>query len=121
MTRREAIAKIVPVVRQNVINNLNGRNNKVIRTRMVGNQKVKVYKYPYPRTRTLLNSIKVVQLKDTIFVSSVYYGSYLDSGTRFIKPARPWFTDAITKGVEDTLTAEMEKALGDEILAMLRS
>ena len=77
MTRREAIAKIVPAVRQNVINNLNGRNNRVIRTRMVGNQRVKVYKYPYPRTRTLLNSIKVVQLKDTIFVSSVYYGLYL--------------------------------------------
>jgi hypothetical protein len=124
MTLKEAIAKVVPAVRKNIIANLNGTNNRQLqRTRRLKTPYLKrnpnYWKYPYPRTRTLLNSVKVVQLRNNIVVKAAKYGLYLETGTKFIKPARPWFKDAFTKAVKKDLAKELSKAYISEIKAGL--
>lgn len=120
MTRKEALAKLVPIVREEIRNKLNGTNNQIIGQRNVGSKSINVWKYPYPRTRTLLNSLKVVQLRNTVVVSTVYYGQFLESGTRYIQPPRAFFSDSVNDIVQNKLSADMEKALGDEIFAILQ-
>ena len=125
MTLQEAIAKLVPSVRKNVIANLNGSNNKQLsRTRKPKTAYLKAHpnywKYPYHQTRTLLNSVKVAQLRNTIVVKTVKYGLYLETGTKYIKPARPWFKDAFTQAIKKDLAKNLKKAFIDEIKASLR-
>jgi len=124
MTLQEAIAKIVPKVRENVINNLNGtRNRRLQRSQRLDTPYLRknptYWKYPQPQTRTLLNSIKVVQLKNTIVVKSKAYGLFLETGTKNIKPPRPWFKDAFTKAIKKDLAKELSKAFISEIKAGL--
>lgn len=124
MTLQEAIAKIVPKVRENVVNNLNGtRNRRLQRSQRLDTPYLRknptYWKYPQPQTKTLLNSIKVVQLKNTIVVKSKAYGLFLETGTKNIKPARPWFKDAFNKTIKKDLAKELKKAFVDEIKAAL--
>ena len=125
MTLQEAIAKIVPKLRENIIRNLNGSNNrKLTRRQALKTAYLKAHptywKYPQPNTRTLLNSVKVAQLKNTIVVKTVKYGLYLETGTKYIKPARPWFKDAFTQTIKRDLAKELKKAFIDQIKASLR-
>lgn len=120
MTLQEAIAKVIPAVRKNIKANLDGTNNRQLkRTRALKTPYLKAnpsyWKYPYPKTRTLLNSVKVVQLKNTIVVKSAEYGLYLETGTKNIKPPRPWFKDAFTKAIKKDLAKELSKAFISEI------
>lgn len=124
MTLQEAIAKVIPLVKKNIIANLDGTNNKQLkRTQTLKTDYLRrnpsYWKYPYPKTRTLLNSIKVVQLRNTIVVKSKAYGLYLETGTKYIKPKRPWFRDAFTKTVKQDLTKELKKAFTTQIVAGL--
>jgi hypothetical protein len=125
MTLQEAIAKIVPKLRENIIKNLNGtNNNKLTRRQALKTAYLKAHptywKYPQPNTRTLLNSVKVAQLRNTIVVKTVKYGLYLETGTRYIKPARPWFKDAFTQTIKRDLAKELKKAFIDQIKTSLR-
>jgi hypothetical protein len=125
MTLQEAIAKIVPKLRENIIRNLNGSNNrKLTRRQALKTDYLKrnptYWKYPQPQSRTLLNSVKVVQLRNTIVVKTVKYGLYLETGTKYIKPARPWFKDAFTQTIKRDLAKELKKAFIDQIKASLR-
>jgi len=125
MTLQEAIAKVVPKLRENIIKNLNGtNNNKLTRRQALKTAYLKAHptywKYPQPNTRTLLNSVKVAQLKNTIVVKTVKYGLYLETGTKYIKPARPWFKDAFTQTIKRDLAKELKKAFIDQIKASLR-
>jgi len=125
MTLQEAIAKVVPKLRENIIKNLNGTNNrKLKRTRTLKTAYLKAnptyWKYPQPQNRTLLNSVKVAQLRNTIVVKTVKYGLYLETGTKYIKPARPWFKNAFTQTIKKDLAKELKKAFIDEIKASLR-
>jgi hypothetical protein len=129
MQLKEAIAKVVPAVRKNIIANLNGTNNRQLqRTRRLNTPYLKrnpnYWKYPYPRSRTLLNSIKVVQLRNVIVVKVVEYGLYLETGTKrngkpAITPKRPWFKDAFNKAIKKDLAKELSKAYIAEIKAGL--
>ena len=125
MTLQEAIAKVVPKLRENIIRNLNGSNNrKLTRRQALKTDYLKrnptYWKYPQPQSRTLLNSVKVVQLRNTIVVKTVKYGLYLETGTKYIKPARPWFKDAFTQTIKRDLAKELKKAFIDQIKASLR-
>ena len=125
MTLQEALAKIVPKVRENIIKNLNGTNNKELkRTRTLKTAYLKAHptywKYPQPQSRTLLNSVKVAQLRNSIVVKTAKYGLYLETGTKYIKPARPWFKDAFTKTIKKDLAKELKKYFIDEIKVSLR-
>lgn len=125
MTLQEALAKIVPKVRESVIKNLNGTNNKELkRTRTLKTAYLKAHptywKYPQPQSRTLLNSVKVAQLRNSIVVKTAKYGLYLETGTKYIKPARPWFKDAFTKTIKKDLAKELKKYFIDEIKVSLR-
>ena len=125
MTLQEAIAKVVPKLRENIIKNLNGtNNNKLTRRQALKTAYLKAHptywKYPQPNTRTLLNSVKVAQLKNTIVVKTVKYGLYLETGTKYIKPARPWFKNAFTQTIKKDLAKELKKSFIDEIKASLR-
>jgi hypothetical protein len=125
MTLQEALAKIVPKVRENIIKNLNGTNNKELkRTRTLKTAYLKAHptywKYPYPQSRTLLNSVKVAQLRNSIVVKTAKYGLYLETGTKYIKPARPWFKDAFTQTIKKDLAKELKKHFIDQIKVSLR-
>jgi len=125
MTLQEALAKIVPKVRENIIKNLNGTNNKELkRTRTLKTAYLKAHptywKYPQPQSRTLLNSVKVAQLRNSIVVKTAKYGLYLETGTKYIKPARPWFKDAFTQTIKKDLAKELKKYFIDEIKVSLR-
>jgi len=125
MTLQEAIAKVVPKLRENIIKNLNGTNNKELkRTRTLNTAYLKAnptyWKYPQPKSRTLLNSVKVAQLRNTIVVKTVKYGLYLETGTKYIKPKRPWFKDAFTQAIKKDLAKELKKAFIDQIKVSLR-
>jgi hypothetical protein len=125
MTLQEALAKIVPKVRENIIKNLNGTNNKELkRTRTLKTAYLKAHptywKYPQPQSKTLLNSVKVAQLRNSIVVKTAKYGLYLETGTKYIKPARPWFKDAFTQTIKKDLAKELKKYFIDEIKVSLR-
>lgn len=125
MTLQEALAKIVPKVRESVIKNLNGTNNKELkRTRTLKTAYLKAnptyWKYPQPQSRTLLNSVKVAQLRNSIVVKTAKYGLYLETGTKYIKPARPWFKDAFTQTIKKDLAKELKKYFIEEIKISLR-
>jgi hypothetical protein len=125
MTLQEAIAKVVPKLRENIIKNLNGTNNtKLARRQALKTDYLKrnptYWKYPQPQSRTLLNSVKVAQLRNTIVVKTVKYGLFLETGTKYIKPARPWFKNAFTQTIKRDLAKELKKAFIDEIKASLR-
>ncbi len=125
MTLQEAIAKVVPKLRENIIKNLNGTNNtKLARRQALKTDYLKrnptYWKYPQPQSRTLLNSVKVAQLRNTIVVKTVKYGLFLETGTKYIKPKRPWFRDAFTQTIKRDLAKELKKSFIDEIKASLR-
>ena len=125
MTLQEAIAKVVPKLRENIIKNLNGTNNRQLkRTRALKTPYLKAnpsyWKYPQPQSRTLLNSVKVAQLRNTIVVKTVNYGLFLETGTKYIKPKRPWFRDAFTQTIKRDLAKELKKSFIDEIKVSLR-
>jgi hypothetical protein len=125
MTLQEAIAKVVPKLRENIIKNLNGTNNtKLTRRQALKTDYLKrnptYWKYPQPQSRTLLNSVKVAQLRNTIVVKTVKYGLFLETGTKYIKPARPWFKNAFTQTIKRDLAKELKKSFIDEIKASLR-
>jgi hypothetical protein len=125
MTLQEVIAKVVPKLRENIIKNLNGTNNtKLTRRQALKTDYLKrnptYWKYPQPQSRTLLNSVKVAQLRNTIVVKTVKYGLFLETGTKYIKPARPWFKNAFTQTIKKDLAKELKKSFIDEIKASLR-
>jgi hypothetical protein len=130
MTIKEAIAAAIPILRDSLRDNLNNKNNKSLRRNYKLNteylqQNPTYWKYPHTKSRTLLNSLKVAQLKGTIVIKTVDYGLYLETGTKrngkaAIRPKRPWFSDGVNLTFEKKLTDEIEKALADEILLSLR-
>ena len=130
MTIEEAIAKAVPILRDSLKANLSDKNNKRLRRNYKLNTDYlqanpTYWKYPHVKSRTLLNSLKVAQLRGGIVVKTVDYGLYLETGTKrngkpAIRPKRPWFADGVNLTFEKKLTDEIEKALADEIILSLR-
>jgi hypothetical protein len=130
MTLQQAIAKVVPKLRENIIKNLNGTNNRRLQRRYALKtdylkRNPTYWKYPQPQSRTLLNSVKVAQLRNTIVVKTVKYGLFLETGTQrngkpAIRPKRPWFRDAFTQTIKKDLAKELKKSFIDEIKASLR-
>ena len=131
MTLQEALAKVIPTVRNNIRDNLSGKGNRQLKRNYKLDtpylkQNPRYWKYPYPRTRALLNSIKVVQLRNTIVIKAKDYGLFLETGTKrngklAIRPPRPWFSDAIkAKNVQDQIEKELGNAFADDIMASLQ-
>lgn len=130
MTIQEAIAKAVPILRDSLKANLNDKNNKRLRRNYKLNTDYlqanpTYWKYPHVRSRTLVNSLKVAQLRGGIVVKTVDYGLFLETGTKrngkpAIRPKRPWFADAVNLTFEKKLSDEIANALADEIIFSLR-
>ena len=130
MTIQEAIAKAVPILRDSLKNNLNDKNNKRLRRNYKLNTDYlqanpTYWKYPHVKSRTLVNSLKVAQLRGGIVVKTVDYGLFLETGTKrngkpAIRPKRPWFADAVNLTFEKKLSDEIANALADEIILSLR-
>jgi len=130
MTIQEAIAKAVPILRDSLKANLNDKNNKRLRRNYKLNTDYlqanpTYWKYPHVKSRTLVNSLKVAQLRGGIVVKTVDYGLFLETGTKrngkpAIRPNRPWFADAVNLTFEKKLSDEIADALADEIILSLR-
>jgi hypothetical protein len=130
MTIQEAIAKAVPILRDSLKANLNDKNNKRLRRNYKLNTDYlqanpTYWKYPHVKSRTLVNSLKVAQLRGGIVVKTVDYGLFLETGTKrngkpAIRPKRPWFADAVNLTFEKKLSDEIANALADEIILSLR-
>jgi hypothetical protein len=130
MTIQEAIAKAVPILRDSLKANLNDKNNKRLRRNYKLNTDYlqanpTYWKYPHVKSRTLVNSLKVAQLRGGIVVKTVDYGLFLETGTKrngkpAIRPKRPWFADAVNLTFEKKLSDEIADALADEIILSLR-
>ena len=130
MTIQEAIAKAVPILRDSLKANLNDKNNKRLRRNYKLNTDYlqanpTYWKYPHPKSKTLVNSLKVAQLRGGIVVKTVDYGLFLETGTKrngkpAIRPKRPWFADAVNLTFEKKLSDEIANALADEIILSLR-
>jgi hypothetical protein len=130
MTIQEAIAKAVPILRDSLKDNLNDKNNKRLRRSYKLNTDYlqanpTYWKYPHVKSRTLVNSLKVAQLRGGIVVKTVDYGLFLETGTKrngkpAIRPKRPWFADAVNLTFEKKLSDEIANALADEIILSLR-
>jgi hypothetical protein len=130
MTIQEAIAKAVPILRDSLKDNLNDKNNKRLRRNYKLNTDYlqanpTYWKYPHVKSRTLVNSLKVAQLRGGIVVKTVDYGLFLETGTKrngkpAIRPKRPWFADAVNLTFEKKLSDEIANALADEIILSLR-
>lgn len=130
MTIQEAIAKAVPILRDSLKDNLNDKNNKSLKRNYKLNTDYlqanpNYWKYPHVKSRTLVNSLKVAQLRGGIVVKTVDYGLFLETGTKrngkpAIRPKRPWFADAVNLTFEKKLSDEIADALADEIILSLR-
>jgi hypothetical protein len=130
MTIEEAIAKAVPILRDSLKANLSDKNNRRLRRSYKLNTPYlqanpTYWKYPHVQSKTLLNSLKVAQLRGGIVVKTVDYGLFLETGTKrngkpAIRPKRPWFADAVNLTFEKKLSDEIANALADEIILSLR-